>query len=181
MISRCLVSVLLLLAGCDRESREQSGTPETVSAGVRIGDLHAGGALASSPDPRAAQYDGVSAQVSQGQELYMRMNCVGCHFHGGGGIGPPLMDEEWRYGGSMPQIVATIDQGRPNGMPSFRHKLTEQQMWQVAAFVRSLSGQVAKDVVSARADEMSSTPPQTQQTAYPARLSDSAPVQGMTR
>jgi hypothetical protein len=36
-----------------------------------------------------------------------------------------LIDDEWIYGSSSPQIVATLIQGRPNGMPSFRNKLTE--------------------------------------------------------
>jgi cytochrome c oxidase cbb3-type subunit 3 len=178
MTSRCLASLALLLAlaACDRESRDPRGTPlpENSAARVRLGDLHAGGQEGQPPDPRAAQYEGVAAQVSQGQQLYMRMNCYGCHFHGGGGIGPALMDDEWRYGSSMAQIVSTIDEGRPNGMPSFRNKMTEQQMWQVAAYVRTLSGQVAKDVVSARADEMSSTPPHTHAPQVTPRNSDVA-------
>jgi cytochrome c oxidase cbb3-type subunit 3 len=72
------------------------------------------------------------------------------------------MDDEWRYGGRMEQIASTIVEGRPNGMPSFRGKLTEQQIWELAAYVRSLSGQVRKDAVGARADEVSNTPPLTQ-------------------
>ena len=47
-------------------------------------------------------------------------------------------------------------------MPSWRGKLTDQQIWQLAAYVRTLSGQEPKDAVSARADELSNTPPQTQ-------------------
>ena len=124
MTSRCLVSLVLLLAACDRESRDPRGTPlpENSAARVRLGDLHAGGQQPQPPDPRAQQYEGVAYQVNQGQQLYMRMNCVGCHFHGGGGMGPALMDDEWRYGGSMAQIVSTLDEGRPNGMPALRSR-----------------------------------------------------------
>ena len=46
-------------------------------------------------------------RIAEGQQLYMQMNCVGCHSHGGGGMGPPLMDDEWRYGGRIDQIAAT--------------------------------------------------------------------------
>ena len=46
------------------------------------------------------------------------MNCVGCHSHGGGGMGPALMDGQWRYGGRIDQIATTIAEGRPNGMPA---------------------------------------------------------------
>ena len=86
------------------------------------------------------------------------MNCVGCHFHGGGGIGPPLMDEKWIYGADPAQVFSTIVEGRPNGMPAFRGKLTDEQVWKIAAYVSSLSGQVAKDVAPGRTDDMSGPP-----------------------
>jgi cytochrome c oxidase cbb3-type subunit 3 len=78
-------------------------------------------------------------QIAAGKQLFAAMNCNGCHFNGGGGIGPPLMDNIWIYGDSIENIAATIREGRPNGMPSFRGFLPEQQIWQVAAYVRSLS------------------------------------------
>ncbi len=102
------------------------------------------------------------------------MNCVGCHSHGGGGMGPALMDAKWRYGGRIDQIAATIYEGRPNGMPSWRDKLTQEQIWQLAAYVRTLSGLEPKDAVSARADTMSNTPPQTQITPKKPTPADSA-------
>jgi len=101
------------------------------------------------------------------------MNCVGCHSHGGGGMGPALMDGKWRYGGRIDQIAASIYQGRPNGMPAWRYKLNEEQIWQLAAYVRSLSGQVPKDAVGARAETMSNTPPQTQIKRQPSVQADS--------
>jgi cytochrome c oxidase cbb3-type subunit 3 len=65
-------------------------------------------------------------------------------------------------------------EGRPNGMPAWRGRLTEQQVWQLAAYVRTLSGQEPKDAVSARADEVSNTPPQTQVKKEPLAPADSA-------
>ena len=73
----------------------------------------------------------------------------------------PLIDDEWIYGSSSPQIVATLIQGRPNGMPSYRRLLTEQQMWQIAAYVRSMAGQVPKDVPPSRGDTLANTKPLT--------------------
>jgi cytochrome c oxidase cbb3-type subunit 3 len=102
------------------------------------------------------------------------MNCVGCHSHGGGGMGVPLTDGKWRYGGRTDQIAASIYEGRPNGMPAWRTKLTDQQIWQLAAYVRSLSGQVRKDAVGARTDTMSNTPPQTETVRKPPKPADSA-------
>jgi cytochrome c oxidase cbb3-type subunit 3 len=88
-------------------------------------------------------------------------------------MGVALMDGKWRYGGRIDQIVASIAEGRPNGMPAWRDRLTEQQMWQIAAYVRTLSGQAPKDAVSARTDEMSGTPPATQTRREPTRPADS--------
>jgi cytochrome c oxidase cbb3-type subunit 3 len=78
-------------------------------------------------------------QIAAGKQLFAAMNCNGCHFNGGGGMGPPLMDNIWIYGDSIENIGATIREGRPAGMPSFRGFLPEEQIWQVAAYVRSLS------------------------------------------
>jgi cytochrome c oxidase cbb3-type subunit 3 len=148
---------LLACCGCDREERQTRGKPlpETIPASGSI-------AHSRPLDPRAAEYERNATQIAKGQQLYTWMNCVGCHSHGGGGMGPPLMDDKWLYGGRIDQIAASIMEGRPRGMPAWKGKLTEQQMWQLAAYVRSLSGQVRKDAVSARADEMSNTPPMTQ-------------------
>src|SRR5690606_19958893 len=67
-------------------------------------------------------------------------NCAGCHFNGGGGMGPPLMDDEWIYGSSPAHIFATIVEGRPNGMPTYGGKIPEHQVWQIVAYVRTLGG-----------------------------------------
>ncbi len=69
-------------------------------------------------------------------------------------MGPALMDHKWLYGGEPDQIFATIVEGRPNGMPSFRGKLPDNQIWQLAAYVRSLSGQTPKDASPGRTDNM---------------------------
>ena len=165
----------LTLAACDREERHSRSKPigETIP-GASPDTIFPGATGAPPIDARAAGYENNANAISQGQTLYMQMNCVGCHSHGGGGMGPPLMDSEWRYGGSMTQIAATIVEGRPNGMPSFRGKLTDDQVWQLAAYVRSLSGQERKDVVSSRSDEMSTSTPQTLAPRLPQRAADTA-------
>jgi cytochrome c oxidase cbb3-type subunit III len=79
---------------------------------------------------------------------------VGCHAHGGGAIGPALMDSVWIYGSHPDQIYSDIVQGRPNGMPSFSGKIPEYQVWELVAYVRSMSGQLPSDVAPSRSDEM---------------------------
>jgi len=170
------LALVLVLVGCDREQRQTRGKPlaETIPASASPDTVFPGDANLPKADPRAAAYEGNAAAISEGQRLYNWMNCSGCHFHGGGGMGVALMDDKWRYGGRIDQIVATIVEGRPNGMPSFRGRLTGQQVWQLAAYVRTLSGQERKDAVSARADEVSNTPPQTQTKREPLNPADSA-------
>lgn len=168
MSSRFRASLLLLgaaaltLAACDREEHHSRGKPigETVPAGMSPPTIFPGGSTPPPLDPRAKLYDNNANAIAMGQELYARMNCVGCHSHGGGGMGVALMDDQWRYGGRIDQVAATIAEGRPNGMPSWRGKLTEDQIWDLAAYVRSLSGLPSKDAVSSRAESMSAgTPP----------------------
>ena len=85
-------------------------------------------------------YEGDAQSIAQGRELFRAMNCVGCHAaEGGGGMGPPLSDKTWIYGGEPAQIYLTIVQGRPNGMPSFANALPPDQVWKLVSYVRSLS------------------------------------------
>ena len=166
----------LLLGACDREERHSRSKPlgETVPAGASPDTVYPAGGTPPPLDARAAAYQNNAPAISQGQQLYTWMNCVGCHSHGGGGMGLPLMDDQWRYGGRIDQIAASITEGRPNGMPAWRGRLTDDQIWQLAAYVRSLSGQPSKDAVSSRADAMSAGTPQSLAPREPVRPSDSA-------
>ena len=158
-----VAALALALAGCNREEHHDRAKPigETVPAGESPDTIFPGSSTPPPLDPRAALYDNNANAISKGQQLYLQMNCVGCHSHGGGGMGPPLMDDQWRYGGRIDQIATTIAEGRPNGMPSWRGKLTEDQIWDLAAYVRSLSGLPSKDAVSSRTEGMSGPTPQT--------------------
>ena len=170
------IALLALVAGCDRDKQQPRGNPlgETVPIAASPDTIFPSGEKPPPLDPRAAAYERNAYAIAQGQQLFTWMNCVGCHSHGGGGMGPALMDGKWRYGGRIDQIAASIALGRPNGMPSWRGKLTNQQIWQLAAYVRSLSGQVRKDAVGARADTMSNSPPQTETVRKPPTQADSA-------
>ena len=158
-----LGAAALTVAACDREEHHSRAKPigETVPAGESPPTIFPGNSTPPALDYRAKLFDNNANAIALGQQLYMQMNCVGCHSHGGGGMGPPLMDDEWRYGGRIDQIATTIAEGRPNGMPAWRGKLTEDQIWELAAYVRSLSGLPSKDAVSSRAESMSAGTPQT--------------------
>jgi cytochrome c oxidase cbb3-type subunit 3 len=54
--------------------------------------------------------------------------------------------------------VQTIREGRPNGMPSFRGKIPDDQIWELAAYVRSMGRYIPKDVAPGRNDDMHPRP-----------------------
>ena len=150
---------LALLAGCKREERRfREPTPSsTASNAVTMSGLHPAEPTQGyiQPSSPVNNPSGQSAYAAaEGEKLYNAYNCVGCHAHGGGGMGPPLMDAQWIYGSGPQNIYATIVEGRPNGMPSFRGKIPDQQVWEIVAYVRSLSGQLQKDVAPGRDDHM---------------------------
>ncbi|MDT7604002.1 MAG: cytochrome c oxidase cbb3-type subunit [Acidobacteriota bacterium] len=150
----CLVfAVVLSLAACEREKREtRQAPPGARTEAISLSDLHPGGAgvTVQTVNPAEAHaYD-----VSQGKELFSYYNCAGCHANGGGGIGPALIDDRWIYGSDPANVFSTIVEGRPNGMPSFRGKINDAQVWQLVGFVRAMSGQLPKDVSSTRSDHM---------------------------
>ena len=133
-----LAAASLLVAGCERNRRTLREKPavSTRPDGPAIGALQAG--PQSPPRSLRNPYEGNAYAISEGQRLYTWYNCTGCHFRGGGGIGPPLMDDLWIYGGDPGNIFDTIVQGRPNGMPSWRGKIPEYQIWQIVAYVQSM-------------------------------------------
>lgn len=143
------------MAGCAREERRFREVPPSAPPGGVV--VVSGGFI---PGGHQAQVQATNAYlhnawaVSEGETLYNQMNCVGCHFHGGGGIGPPLMDAKWIYGGQPENIYLSIQQGRPNGMPAWGTRLTSDQIWKLTAYVTSMSGRLAKDVAPGRQDAM---------------------------
>jgi cytochrome c oxidase cbb3-type subunit III len=132
-------------------------------AGVTLAKNYPGGQPPPSPPPPAAstRYEETGYDVSEGKRLYTWFNCKGCHANGGGGIGPALMDDRWIYGAEPRNIYETIVEGRPNGMPSFRNKIPDQQIWQIAAYVRSMSGLVPAYARSSRNDDLSAKRPES--------------------
>lgn len=75
-------------------------------------------------------------------------------------MGPPLMDDEWIYGHRPEQIYASIVQGRPEGMPTFRGRLNVHQVWQLVAYVRSLGGLIDSDAAPGRPDGLKGREPE---------------------
>jgi mono/diheme cytochrome c family protein len=144
-----LGAVVLTLCGCDREERRLDSRAYNIK-------------YAAWRDTAKGPYDENAHGTTEGQVLFEQMNCSGCHANGGGGMGPPLMDEKWIYGSSPDSIFSTIANGRPNGMPSWRKRLNTQQIWQLVAYVRSLSSLTPKGDRPSREDHMMVKPAPSQ-------------------
>jgi cytochrome c oxidase cbb3-type subunit 3 len=156
-VRSCVAAVLALClaaAGCKREERRFRETPPaaTASNSITMSELQPGPSViqTSMRNP----YEDNAFAVSEGKRLFDQMNCSGCHSHGGGGIGPPLTDDEWIYGAEPPNIFSTIVEGRPGGMPSFRGRIPNYEVWQLVAYVRALGGLQGKAVRTTRDDHM---------------------------
>lgn len=154
------LAAVALLAACDREDRAVRSIPsaETARQAVRLSSLNPGPAR---PDPElAGPYRHNAWGIAQGKRLFSWYNCNGCHANGGGGMGPPLLDAEWIYGSHAEEIYASIAQGRPNGMPAFGTLVPGDQIWQLVAYVQSMSGLVRMDAAPGRADQMQVAEPE---------------------
>jgi cytochrome c oxidase cbb3-type subunit III len=154
------IAAVNMIAWQKRHARTTPAANATMSNTISVPNLYPGGAPpANLPDPRAKTHEDVTAyDVAEGKRLYSWMNCNTCHANGGGGIGPALMDEKWIYGSEPRNIFETILEGRPNGMPSFRGKIPDAQVWQLVAYVRSMAALTPKSVRSSRNDDIAAKP-----------------------
>ena len=89
--------------------------------------------------PMKNPYTGNAAAIAEGQELYKKMNCYGCHgMQGGGGMGPSLIDEAWKTGdGSDRNLLDQIRNGKGQ-MPPYKTMVNDDQAWKLISFIRSL-------------------------------------------
>src|SRR5215217_3392240 len=90
-----VLALATALASCDREEREFRESPPsaTPNGAVRVSVLQPG-VVQDTTHVRNVYNDNAYA-ISEGQRLFNWYNCSGCHANGGGGMGPPLMDDEW--------------------------------------------------------------------------------------
>lgn len=149
-----MILVLLFLA-CSREDRHVNLPSGTLAASAVT---HSEGLQAGPSTPEVDlvnPLDDNAWAVSEGQLLFTEMNCAGCHSPGGGGnFGPSLSDSLWFYGSAPENIRQSIVEGRPNGMPTFRARLTDSQVWQLVSFVRTLARLTPITVRTGRNDHM---------------------------
>ncbi len=68
--------------------------------------------------------------------------CATCHTKtGGGSAGPNLTDEYWLHGGGVNDIYQTLKYGiEEKGMPAWKDKYSNEEIYHLASFVLSLQG-----------------------------------------
>ena len=87
-------------------------------------------------------YTGNSEAIAEGRKVYFLYSCNACHGGtGGGGMAgaPPLFDDEWKYG-SDDETLRKLIRGEIPGqiMPGVGQSMTDDEIWKVLAWVRSL-------------------------------------------
>jgi cytochrome c oxidase cbb3-type subunit III len=162
-----VLAACVALSACEREVRpfQELEVASASSQKPMLTTLHAGPQKPATPETSPFQENAYG--IAEGKRLFTQFNCSGCHGNGGGGMGPPLMDADWIYGDHPANIFAAIVEGRPNGMPSWRNKLTDAQVWQLVAYVQSMTGQAPIDALPSRSDHMRATTPENARSAVP--------------
>ena len=153
----------IAMCACQRESRPIDQLPGATTQKETLTSLYAG--PAPSTTDHISPFQQNAWGMAEGKRLFTAYNCAGCHGNGGGGMGPALMDDRWIYGSQPINIFASIVEGRPNGMPSWRNKIADAQVWQLVAYVQSLSGQAPQTAMPGRSDHMQSSPPENNRPA----------------
>ena len=84
-------------------------------------------------------HEGDAKAVAQGKSLFVNYNCLDCHgADGSGAMGPSLQDGRWHFGGSAGEVFESIYEGRPDGMPAWGSRISDDQIWLLVSYVRSL-------------------------------------------
>ena len=161
--ARCvlmLCGVVWAVAGCQRGSGEKSDTSAAAATSTSeqgstshllvAGDslrfiehpdiLPAGFPLLVEPLLVKNPYEGDKRAITVGGQLFVGYNCLDCHgAEGSGAMGPSFQDGRWHFGGSPGEVFESIYQGRPDGMPAWGGRISNDQIWMLTAYVRSLS------------------------------------------
>ncbi|MGA9794470.1 MAG: c-type cytochrome [Rhizomicrobium sp.] len=94
--------------------------------------------------------------AARGMKDFDAFNCSGCHMaNAGGGMGPALSNARWIYRSSPANIYLDIVQGRAAGMPAFGAMLPDRTVWELVAYIQSIS----KKPPATFGDTTSATPP----------------------
>jgi mono/diheme cytochrome c family protein len=126
-----LVCGVLLFAGCDAGSKTGDGTKTESAAKV----------AAAAPPASGNPFAKSAEAVVEGRKLFLNYGCAACHgMGGGGGMGKPIIDDEWTFASDDKTLFKLIRGEIPNQtMPNAIGKsMTDEQVWKALLFVRSI-------------------------------------------
>jgi len=97
-------------------------------------------AAQAAPGAKKNPFTGNEEAIKEGRAIYLQSGCSGCHGMGGGGMGPALLDDDWKFGGDDETLFKLIRGDLPQQtMPAvFGKVLTEEQVWKIIAWIRSI-------------------------------------------
>lgn len=129
------------------DSTEAQGTPQRLTDGgdsLRIMTheeiFPVGLAAGRRPLTRRNPFEGNQRAIGTGAQLFISYNCIDCHgADGAGAMGPGFQDGRWHFGGTPTDVFESIYQGRPEGMPSWGGRISDDQIWMLTAYVQSLA------------------------------------------
>jgi cytochrome c(L) len=127
-----LVYGALVVAGCNAGSKKDDGAKA---------DPAATGGASKSVETSGNPFAKSAEAVIEGRKIYLKYGCSGCHgMGGGGGMGKPLVDDEWKFGSDDQTLFKLIRGEIPNQtMPNAIGKsLTDDEVWKVLLYVRSV-------------------------------------------
>lgn len=166
MLGSLGLAVWLAALGCNRGangSQPQMPRSDLTRAGATKVDTSGGVQPGISPQAVLGHvvnpYANQPAAAATGRQLFVGFNCAGCHSgYAGGGMGPSLRDSLWIYGDEDAQIFSTIAEGRPYGMPAWGTRLTDDQIWMLVTYIKTLgtSGEPQKPPVPSQQNVRSS-------------------------
>jgi mxaJ protein len=125
-------------------------TPPAAAAARTIGAVGTSGILAaqgSAPAAKKNPFTGNADAIADGKKMFVQNGCSGCHgVGGGGGMGPSLIDDEWKFGSDDETLFKLIKGDIPDQtMPKVYNVLPDEEVWKLLAFVRSIyAGDPAK-------------------------------------
>jgi cytochrome c oxidase cbb3-type subunit 3 len=128
-------------ATADSTATGYSGAvPAAALLRVPVSGIYPGGAPAglnpNMQNPLANDPDA----AARGMKDFDAFNCSGCHApNGGGAMGPSLSNDRWIYRSSPANIYLSIVQGRSAGMPAFGAMLPDRTVWELVAYIQSIS------------------------------------------
>ena len=136
----CLTVVGAALAATNGVQANAQGAADTLRFVAHAEYIPVGLPSRARPLSLRNPFEGNREAIATGARIFVAYNCVDCHgADGSGAMGPSFQDGRWRFGGSPSEVFESIYQGRPEGMPAWGGRISEEQIWMLVAYVRSLT------------------------------------------